>query len=318
MPAFNWSFTGLLNGDAPGVVTGSPLMTTTANAGSPAGTYPITATVGTLAAANYAFDIRTATLTVVPAVLTVAANNLTIQYGSSIPTLTATISGFVNGDLGGSVVGGVPALSTTATGSSGAGTYPITVATGSLKAANYSFRFVNGTLTITKAVASVTPANATMTYGGPLPAFALAFSGFVHGDTAATAITGNPVAKSEANAMSKPGSYALTALAGSMASKNYSFVFGTAQITVNKAKLSIVANDCSIKTGNNLPKLSFTATGLVKGETLASATTGAPQLSTPASAKAKPGSYPIVAASGTLAASDYQIVYSNGTLTVTP
>jgi sugar lactone lactonase YvrE len=35
MPATNWSFTGLLNGDAPGVVTGSPLMTATANAGSP-------------------------------------------------------------------------------------------------------------------------------------------------------------------------------------------------------------------------------------------------------------------------------------------
>jgi hypothetical protein len=79
--------------------------------------------------------------------LTVTANNLTVPYGTSNPALKATITGFVNGDPS-SVVSGSPALSTTATPSSLPGPYPITVGLGSLAAANYSFTFVNGTLTI--------------------------------------------------------------------------------------------------------------------------------------------------------------------------
>jgi hypothetical protein len=87
---------------------------------------------------------------VFPAVLTVTAKNLTSVYGQSLPTLTYAYSGFVNNDPS-SVVSGTPALSTNATLASSPGTYPITVMTGTLTAANYSFLYVNGTLTIQSA-----------------------------------------------------------------------------------------------------------------------------------------------------------------------
>ena len=62
--------------------------------------------------------------------------------------LTATLTGFVNGDTA-AVVSGAASLSTTATAGSGVGSYPITVAAGTLDAANYDFpNLVNGTLTI--------------------------------------------------------------------------------------------------------------------------------------------------------------------------
>ena len=67
-----------------------------------------------------------------------------------LPSFTATITGFVNGDTQ-TVVTGLPALTTTATSSSPAGSYPITAALGTLAAANYSFTFGTGTLTITPA-----------------------------------------------------------------------------------------------------------------------------------------------------------------------
>ena len=54
------------------------------------------------------------------------ANNLTSVYGQALPTLTYAYTGFVNNDPA-SVVSGAPALSTTATPTSNAGNYPITV-----------------------------------------------------------------------------------------------------------------------------------------------------------------------------------------------
>jgi fibronectin type 3 domain-containing protein len=82
-----------------------------------------------------------------PATLTVTANNVNITLGAAIPAFTASYSGFENGD-GAGVLSGAPSLTTTATSSSPAGTYPIVAALGTLSSPNYTFSFVNGTLSI--------------------------------------------------------------------------------------------------------------------------------------------------------------------------
>lgn len=95
-----------------------------------------------------------------PATLTVTANNASMAVGATVPALTANYSGFVNGD-GTGVLSGAPALTTPATSSSPAGTYPITVAQGTLATSNYSFQFVNGTLSVVAApVVSLTTSSA--------------------------------------------------------------------------------------------------------------------------------------------------------------
>jgi hypothetical protein len=91
---------------------------------------------------------------VTQAVLTVTANSASKVYGSTNPAFTPTYSGFVNGDTS-AVLTGSPSLTTTATAASPVGSYTITAAVGTLAAANYSFVFVNGTLTITKATSSL-------------------------------------------------------------------------------------------------------------------------------------------------------------------
>jgi hypothetical protein len=140
------------NVTGPATVSGSTLTITGA------GQVNITATQtgnGTYAAANPVLQ----TITVNPATLTVTANNTSKAVGAPNPAFTASYSGFVNGDTS-SVLGGSPALSTSATNSSAAGLYPITAALGSLTAANYTFTFVNGTLSmVAPPTVSLTPSS---------------------------------------------------------------------------------------------------------------------------------------------------------------
>ena len=89
--------------------------------------------------------------------LTVTADAKSRPFAVANPVLTATISGFVNGQtLATSGVTGQPGCTTTATLASPAGTYPITCSIGTLASAAYSFAFAPGTLTIVRGASSVT------------------------------------------------------------------------------------------------------------------------------------------------------------------
>ncbi len=108
-----------------------------------AGVYTMTASAPALASA-------TVSLNVTKAVLKVAAQNATRAYGAANPAFAYTVTGFVDGDTQ-SVVRGSPQLSTTATASSTPGSYPISIQTGTLAAANYTFSLAAATLTVTSA-----------------------------------------------------------------------------------------------------------------------------------------------------------------------
>src|SRR5207245_4899163 len=104
---------------------------------------------------SFSASSATANLTVSNAALTVTADPKSKVYGAGNPSLTYTITGFVNGDLA-SVVSGTAICSTTATPSSGVGGYAISSTQGSLSATNYTFSFVHGTLTVGPAILTVT------------------------------------------------------------------------------------------------------------------------------------------------------------------
>jgi uncharacterized membrane protein len=127
----------------PGTFAYSPVAGTVLGAGSKT----LTATFKPTDTADYNNATATVTLTVNKARLLVSANNLSKSVGAANPALTFSYSGFVNGDTA-AVLSGSPALTTTATTSSPAGNYPITVSQGTLAAANYSFTLVNGMLAV--------------------------------------------------------------------------------------------------------------------------------------------------------------------------
>jgi uncharacterized protein DUF4082/MBG domain-containing protein/Big-like domain-containing protein len=88
-------------------------------------------------------------VTIGPATLTVTADSQTKLFGAANPKLTATITGFVNGqNLSTSGVTGSPSCSSTAIAASPGGTYPIACTIGTLSAPNYTFTTAPGTLKV--------------------------------------------------------------------------------------------------------------------------------------------------------------------------
>jgi len=122
-PKLKPTYSGFAPGDTAAVLKGTPSLTTTATTSSGVGRYHITVAAGSLKAGNYTFDFVNGTFTVTPATLTVTAKSVTWIIGQSQPPLTFDVSGLANG------ASITPVLSTTATSSSPAGKFSITLKT---------------------------------------------------------------------------------------------------------------------------------------------------------------------------------------------
>jgi hypothetical protein len=155
-PVSTPTYAGFASGDSIATLDAPATCSTTAATGSAAGTYPVTCSGA--ASGIYAFTYVDGSVSIAPAALRVTPVNASITVGDPLPTLTATVTGFVNGEtLATSGVTGSPSCTTTATASSPAGTYPITCTIGTLAATNYVFTFAPaGTLTISPAAPPVT------------------------------------------------------------------------------------------------------------------------------------------------------------------
>ncbi len=313
LPGFTASYSGFQNGDGVGVLSGAPSLTTTATSSSPVGNYAITAAPGTLSAQNYTFIFVNGVLAVCKTTLTVTANNASMTYGGTLPSFTASYSGFQNGD-GVGVLSGAPSLSTTATSSSPVGNYTITAATGTLSAQNYTFVFVNGVLAVCKATLTVTANNASMTYGGTLPAFTASYSGFQNGDGVGV-LSGAPSLTTTAISSSPVGNYTINASQGTLSAANYSFVLVNGVLSIGKAMLTVTASNASMIYGGTLPNFTATYSGFQNGDGVG-VLSGAPSLSTTATSSSPVGSYTITASQGTLSAANYTFTFVNGTLTI--
>jgi hypothetical protein len=143
---------GGITGTYDGVVTAS---------GTNAGSFTTTITGKN----NYAGSSVTGTLTIRKAVLTIASNNASMTYGSSVPGFTYTPAGFVNSETA-AVITGTVTHTTAGTSSSNVGTYVITPSVLNLSATNYTFSAANGTLTINPATLTATTRSGSATYNG--------------------------------------------------------------------------------------------------------------------------------------------------------
>jgi fibronectin-binding autotransporter adhesin len=172
------------------------------------------------------------------------------------------------------------------------------------------------TQTVNLATLTVTADNQSRTYGDANPTLTATYSGFQNGEDLATSdVTGSPALSTLATASSPVSSspYEINAVAGTLASSNYSITYENGSLTVNQTPLSITANDQSKVFGAALPPLTFSARGFVNGDTVASLTVP-PTLSTSATATSPVSSYPIFATGAT--ATNYAIAYHAGTLAV--
>jgi sugar lactone lactonase YvrE len=255
----------------------------------------------------------TQSFTVAPAPLTVTANNASRAVGAPNPTFTYTLNGFVAGDTQ-SVVSGTPVLSTSANNASLTGSYPITVAVGTLAAANYTFVFVNGTLTVNgqpQTIAFGSLANAT--YGAtPISLSATSSSGLPVSYSAQ-----GPASVSNST-LSITGAGAVTVTATQAGNSSYAAATPVSQcFQVAPATLTVTAANASRPIDAANPTFIYTLSGLVNGDT-ASVVTGTPVFSTTATSQSPTGTYPITPGLGTLQAANYIFTFVGASLTVTP
>src|SRR5271157_3843888 len=301
-------------------VTATRSYGTTTAATSSVGTYPGTPDLGTLESTNYTFAFAgTGTLQVTPALLTVAADSISRFYGLANPVLTATISGYVNGET--AATGGVtgsPLFSTTALANSPVGTYPITVQQGTLGATNYTFQTNPGTLTVNTARLIVMADNVTRSFGTPNPQVGWELVREDPPQTPVSAadpdpeLTGTPVLSTQAGINSAVGTYPITPAQGTLAVANPNYLldvsnFQPGTFTITQATLVITANPASRAYGAADPTFTDTISGFINGQTLAtSGVTGAPSFTTTASSTSHVGNtYEVVAGIGTLQSADY-------------
>jgi len=93
------------------------------------------------------------TQTVNKASLTLTAQNAAKLAGEALPSFVVDYSGFIAGDNIGNSVAGIHAVSASFQAVGTAGSYAISVSTGTLVSNNYSFVFVSGTLIVNSTIA---------------------------------------------------------------------------------------------------------------------------------------------------------------------
>ncbi|GEM_PF-2342720 len=306
----------------PGRLAGNTLTVT--------GTGPITVTAYQFGDSTYAKATQVqATINANAVQLTVTADSLSRAPGSPNPTLTYTVTGFVNGDTQATALTGAPVLSTTATQSSPTGVYPITIQQGTLQTVtpNYTLTaasFVNGTLTVTAGLSQAItfPAipNANSLVYGTSP-ITLQATTSAPGLQVIYTVQGN--AKITGSVLSITGAGPVAVTATQPGDATYAAASPVTQsFTVAAAPLTFTADNLTMAQGAAVPPLTYTVSGLVNGDTAASVVSGSPKLSTTANSSTPVGTVvPITITQGSLALSTTNYVltpasFVNGTLTV--
>src|ERR1019366_9376917 len=214
-----------VNGDTQiSATTGTLAFTSAATAASAVGSYAIDG--AGLSASNYIFAQgagNATALTINPAMtLTYVADPASRLFGAANQTFTGTVTGFVNGDTQTSATTGTLTFISPAVVTDAVGTYAINGA--GLSASNYVFAQAAGNsvaLTINPATLNYTATSASRLYGAANPAFTGTVTGFVNGDTQASATTGTLSFASSAATTSGVGSYAITGSGLTANSGNY-------------------------------------------------------------------------------------------------
>ncbi|MBV8857388.1 MAG: carboxypeptidase regulatory-like domain-containing protein [Acidobacteria bacterium] len=231
------------------------------------------------------------------------ANPADIVYGTALGAaqLNATANvpgGFVYNPAAGSVLG--------------AGGHNLHVNFTPADTVNYTNASKDVTINVLKAVLTIKADDKSKTYGDANPPLTYTPSGFVNGDTPATAYAGAP-ALSTAPANSGAGTYPIGAAAGTLTSANYSFNFVAGTLTVGKASLTVKADDKSRLVGAPNPVFTASYAGFVLGEG-PGVLGGVLTFTTPATPASPVGTYAITPAG--LTSPNYNIAFVNGTLYV--
>ncbi len=155
------------------------------------------------------------------------------KYGEKNPTFSFTASG----DNANSVVG-TPTFVCDATPTSPAGRYPVKMKSGSIENAE-AYDFVDGYIIVQKVDAKAIVKDAERFEGEENPPFELKYEGLVAHDTQVAWLE-EPVFKTTANVLSKPGVYTVGVKSATAESYNITFVSGKLTVKAKPVESAIV------------------------------------------------------------------------------
>ena len=252
IPALEPGYTGLPSGVAE--PSTPPTCSTAATATSPPGDYPTTCSGAAHTGATITYVAGA--ITIEPAPVTVTASDGSMAVGGAVPTITAAYAGLKNGELEPDVLA---TCSTTATPTSAAGEYPSTC-TGAADP-NYTFTYVDGTVTVAPAVVTVTASSTTQVYGSEAPAISPSYSGLLFGETEpATPATCSTTATSTSPAGDHPST------CSGAADPNYTFNYVDGTVTVTPAPVVVTASSATVPFGTDPGPVTASYAGLVDGD----------------------------------------------------
>lgn len=147
-------------------------------------------------------------------------------------------------------------------------------------------------------------------YGNANPQFSSTYTGFVNNEDASV-LTSHGTYLTTATSKSDVGTYTISQ-SGATA-QNYVFEYENGTLTVNKAPLTMTANDKSMTYGSIIPTLDAKYEGLKNNENIPSWITE-PSITTTATSTSKVGTYPITISNAD--ARNYQLTINDGALSV--
>jgi Pro-kumamolisin, activation domain/Bacterial Ig-like domain (group 3)/MBG domain (YGX type)/FG-GAP-like repeat len=247
---------------------------------------------------NYQSATGSVLLTVNKVPLSIGANDVSRAYGAANPTLSGSIRGAINGDTF------TETFSTSATNTSPVGAYAIVPSVTGASLADYAVAVTNGTLTILPSSSPIAWASpASILYGTALSGAQL---------NATSAAAGTFSYSPAPGMVLQPGQHALSVTFTPADTTDYQSATSSVLLTVNKAPLSISANNISRVYGTANPTFSGALTGAVNGDTFTET------FSTSATTLSQGGTYAIVPSVSGTDLADYTVAATNGILTILP
>ena len=307
-PVYSYTITGFVNEEGEGVITGTPDLSSSYTPGKPLGNYTITPVTGTLSADNYDFTFATGVLSVGLAnQAELIISDPGVKTYGDMPFTLSTTGGTGTGMVNYTVESGDDVISITGETVTilNAGTAEVLA----VRQGDENYNPVTSeviTITVNKRNLSNAAVNVTGTF---------TYTGLAH-QPEPSVTDGSLIDDSDWFVTYSNNVNAGTASVVINAEEDGNYT-GTKSInfTINKAMLTIMADNKNISFNSPAPSFTYTITGFVNGET-ASALTGVPGLSSNYTAGSSVGNYTITAVIGTLTSANYNFTFANGTLSV--
>ena len=248
---------------------------------------------------NVSFELTDGVLTITRAMATVTAEAKTKVYGTEDPVLTAVVSGLQNGDAA-----NVIQYTVSRAAGENAGTYTITPSGAAIQG-DYNVTYVTASMTVTRAMATVTAEAKTKVYGATDPSLTAVVSGLQNGDAAN--VIQYIVSRT---AGENVGTYTITP-SGAATQGNYEVTYVPADFTITRATATVTAQSKTKVYGAADPALTASVSGLQNGDAASVI-----QYTVSRTAGENVGTYTITP-SGATTQGNYDVTYETASLTIT-